>query len=112
MITIENLTFSYAGSSAIFADFDWQVERGETWAIIGPSGCGKSTLLYLLAGLRLPAQGSITIHEDVIFGRYMDPAASPENMEAFAEAKGFEKCGLLPGIGARLAAETIIESLE
>ena len=52
------------------------------------------------------------IQEDVIFGRYMDPAASPGNMEAFAKAKGFEKCGLLPGIGARLAAEIIIESLE
>ena len=52
------------------------------------------------------------IQEDVIFGRYMDPAASPENMEAFAKAKGFEKCGLLPGIGARLAAEIMIESLE
>jgi len=52
------------------------------------------------------------IHEDVVFGRYMDPAASPENMAAFAEAKGFEKCGLLPGIGARLAAEIIMESIE
>ncbi len=52
------------------------------------------------------------IHEDVVFGRYMDPAASEENMEAFAKAKGFEKCGLFPGIGARLAAEIIIESLE
>jgi len=52
------------------------------------------------------------IQEDVVFGRYMDPAASPENMAAFAEAKGFEKCGLLPGIGARLAAEIIMESIE
>jgi C_GCAxxG_C_C family probable redox protein len=52
------------------------------------------------------------LQEDVIFGRYMDPAASPENMEAFARAQGFEKCGLLPGIGARLAAEIIIEGLE
>jgi len=52
------------------------------------------------------------IQEDVVFGRYMDPAASPENMQAFAEAKGFEKCGLLPGIGARIAAEIIIESME
>ena len=52
------------------------------------------------------------IQEDVIFGRYMDPAASEENMEAFARAKGFEKCSLLPGIGARLAAEIIIESME
>jgi C_GCAxxG_C_C family probable redox protein len=52
------------------------------------------------------------IHEDLVFGRYMDPAASPENMQAFAEAKGFEKCGLMPGIGARLVAEIIIESLQ
>ena len=52
------------------------------------------------------------IQEDVVFGRYMDPAASPENMEAFAAAQGFEKCGLLPGIGARIAAEIIIESLQ
>ena len=52
------------------------------------------------------------IQEDVIFGRYMDPAASEENMEAFARAKGFEKCGVVPGIGARLATEIIIESME
>jgi C_GCAxxG_C_C family probable redox protein len=52
------------------------------------------------------------LQEDVVFGRYMDPAASEENMQAFAEAKGFEKCGLLPGIGARLAAQIIIESME
>jgi len=52
------------------------------------------------------------IQEDVIFGRYMDPAASAENMAAFARAKGFEKCALVPGIGARLATEIIIESLE
>jgi len=52
------------------------------------------------------------IHEDVVFGRYMDPAASEESMEAFANAQGFEKCGLLPGIGARIAAGIIIQSLE
>jgi C_GCAxxG_C_C family probable redox protein len=52
------------------------------------------------------------LQEEVIFGRYMDPAASPEHMEAFAEAQGFEKCGLLPGIGARIASEIIIESME
>ncbi len=58
--------------------------------------------------------GAVTcpkIQEDVVFGRYMDPAASPEKMEKFQEAQGFEKCSLLPGIGARLASEIIIESL-
>ncbi|MBN2324974.1 MAG: C_GCAxxG_C_C family protein [Spirochaetes bacterium] len=51
------------------------------------------------------------IQEEVIFGRYMDPAACPENMEAFAKDKGFEKCSLLPGIGASLAARIIIDSM-
>ena len=51
------------------------------------------------------------IQENVVFGRNMDPGASQENMEAFAKAKGFEKCGLVPGIGARLAGEIIIDSI-
>jgi C_GCAxxG_C_C family probable redox protein len=51
------------------------------------------------------------IHENVVFGRFMDPAASPENMDAFAKARGFEKCSLVAGIGARIAAEIIIESM-
>ena len=58
--------------------------------------------------------GAVTcpkLQQDVVFGRYMDPAASPENMEAFAKAKGFEKCGLLTGTGARITAEIIIDSL-
>lgn len=51
------------------------------------------------------------IQEHVVFGRNMDPGASEEHMAAFAQAKGFEKCGLPPGTGARLAAEFIIESM-
>jgi len=52
------------------------------------------------------------LHEDVVFGRYMDPAASPENMKTFAQEKGFEKCGVFPGTGARIAAEIIIDSMK
>jgi C_GCAxxG_C_C family probable redox protein len=52
------------------------------------------------------------IQEKVVFGRNMDPGASKEHMEKFAEAKGFEKCGLAPGIGARIAAEFIIDSMK
>jgi len=61
MIRIAGLTFGYPRAMPLFQDFDWQVERGETWAILGPSGCGKTTLLYLLAGLRFPTSGSIEI---------------------------------------------------
>jgi len=49
------------------------------------------------------------IQEKVIFGRYFDPRASQENFEAFKKAQGYEKCALPPSLGARLAAEVIIE---
>ena len=52
------------------------------------------------------------IQEDAIFDRFMDPRASKENMQAFIEAKGYEKCTLPAAIGARIAAEIIIESME
>jgi C_GCAxxG_C_C family probable redox protein len=52
------------------------------------------------------------IHETVIFGRYHDPADIKEGYPAFLADKGFEKCGLPPGIGARIAAEIIFEDIE
>jgi len=52
------------------------------------------------------------IQEDVTFGRYLDARASAENMAAFQRELGYAKCALPAGIGARLAAQIIVESLE
>jgi C_GCAxxG_C_C family probable redox protein len=52
------------------------------------------------------------IHENVIFGRYHDTADINEGYPAFISDKGFDKCGLPPGVGARIAAGIIIEDLE
>ena len=62
MIELHQITFTYPGQTPIFQDFTWEIERGQTWAVLGPSGCGKSTLLYLLAGLRFPQAGEISIN--------------------------------------------------
>jgi len=52
------------------------------------------------------------IIEKVILGQRLNPGESEEAMISFTNQKGFEKCGLLPGIGARLAAEFIIDSMK
>ena len=66
MISIQSLTFEYSNHSPLFQNFNWNISRGETWAILGPSGCGKTTLLYLLAGLKFPTSGEVTIHGERI----------------------------------------------
>jgi C_GCAxxG_C_C family probable redox protein len=52
------------------------------------------------------------IIETVIMGKKLNPGDSDASMMAFAGAKGFEKCGLPPGMGARLAAGFIIDSMK
>jgi len=51
------------------------------------------------------------IIETVIIGRKLNPGESEEAMIDFASAKGFEKCGLPPAIGVRLAAGFMIDSM-
>jgi C_GCAxxG_C_C family probable redox protein len=52
------------------------------------------------------------IIETVILGKRLNPGESDAAMTTFAGEKGFEKCGLPPGMGARLAAEFIIDSMK
>jgi NitT/TauT family transport system ATP-binding protein len=64
MIRLHSLTFGYPHASPLFQNFNWEIQRGETWAILGSSGCGKTTLLYLLAGLHAPNAGYILVDGD------------------------------------------------
>ncbi len=61
MIRFEKVSFAYPHTPLLFDGFDWQVERGQSWAVLGPSGCGKTTLLYLLAGLQFPNGGQVRL---------------------------------------------------
>jgi len=72
---------------------------------------------YLAAGKFLSrfedALGSLLCPgiQEFILGKYMDPLASQENREAFDRAQAREKCPLAPGMGARIAAQVIMEDM-
>ena len=58
LITI-NQVQKYYGDNHVLKGVDLDIDMGQVISIIGRSGSGKSTLLRLLAGLTVPASGSI-----------------------------------------------------
>ena len=62
-IAIEGLHWDYEDSSrgGGLHDVALTLRRGERIALVGPSGGGKSTLLRILAGLYVPARGSLRV---------------------------------------------------
>ena len=51
------------GSREVFSDLDFEVASGETLAVTGHNGSGKTSLLRLVAGLLIPADGSIGLED-------------------------------------------------
>jgi NitT/TauT family transport system ATP-binding protein len=113
MISLEALTFHYK-ATPVFENFNWQAQKGDSWAVLGPSGCGKSTLLGLLAGLRFPSAGRVSIqgegltrprpHTGLILQDYglLPWATVRQNVGLGLEVRGFYGAD---GIHAPLEAE-------
>jgi putative ABC transport system ATP-binding protein len=62
MITLNNLTKTYAGNVHAVDNVNLTVSEGEFVMIMGASGSGKSTLLHLAAGLTTPTSGQVFIN--------------------------------------------------
>ena len=62
-LVFENVTFSYEDEKPVLENFNLEVRRGETIALVGPTGGGKSTIVNLLCRFYEPKEGSIKIGE-------------------------------------------------
>ena len=47
------------GGREVFSGLDFEASSGEVLAVVGPNGSGKTSLLRLIAGLLVPAGGSV-----------------------------------------------------
>jgi putative ABC transport system ATP-binding protein len=64
ILNVDNLKKSYKNGQkdlVVLDDISFEIEAGETFAIVGPSGSGKTTLLGLCAGLDRADSGKIEL---------------------------------------------------
>ena len=60
MLHLRNIAKSY-GSQIALDGVSLDIGRGEFFGLLGPNGAGKSTLMSLVAGLRAPDSGTLTL---------------------------------------------------
>jgi ABC-2 type transport system ATP-binding protein len=61
IISVVNLTKSYASGVAALKPIDLDIEKGEIFALLGPNGAGKTTAVKLLLGLARPTTGAANV---------------------------------------------------
>jgi putative ABC transport system ATP-binding protein len=65
ILRVENLTKTYqsgSGPLTVLHEVSFDIQAGDTFAIVGPSGSGKTTLLGLCAGLDRATSGSVYLN--------------------------------------------------
>ena len=70
IIKIRNLYKSYDGSHSrleILKNLNFDIQSGESFAVVGASGIGKSTLLHILGTLDRPDSGTIFFKGEDVF---------------------------------------------
>ena len=59
ILTIKNLTKTYASGFQALKGVSLEIERGEIFALLGPNGAGKTTLIGIVCGLVNASAGSV-----------------------------------------------------
>jgi iron complex transport system ATP-binding protein len=58
LISFEDVGYHQQGAD-ILTDINWQIDRGQHWAVLGPNGSGKTTLLRIGCGYLWPTSGRV-----------------------------------------------------
>ncbi|MBC8119255.1 MAG: ABC transporter ATP-binding protein [Burkholderiaceae bacterium] len=70
VVSISNLTKTYASGLQALKPIDLQISRGEIFALLGPNGAGKTTLISIVCGIVTPTTGVVTVDGDDIVRDY------------------------------------------
>ena len=61
VISITNLTKTYATGQSALKNVSLDIRPGEIFALLGPNGAGKTTLISIVCGIVTPTSGSVLV---------------------------------------------------
>ena len=69
IISVSNLSKTYASGFQALDRINLEIRRGEILALLGPNGAGKTTLINIVCGIVTPSAGGVTVGgHDIIEG--------------------------------------------
>jgi len=69
IISIENLSKTYASGFEALRHVDLEIRPGEIFALLGPNGAGKTTLINIICGIVTASEGRVLVFNTVSFSR-------------------------------------------
>jgi ABC-2 type transport system ATP-binding protein len=70
IISIKNLSKTYASGFRALKNINLEIRRGEIFALLGPNGAGKTTLIGTICGIVNPSEGQIFVDGHDIVADY------------------------------------------
>jgi putative ABC transport system ATP-binding protein len=98
LLSVQHIEKSYVtveGPLNVLRGISFNLEAGNSLALMGESGCGKSTLLHLVAGLDVPNSGTIKLADRDLNG--MSDAARAE-LRRGTVGLVFQQFNLIPSL--------------
>ena len=61
IISVSNLSKTYASGFEALKRVDLDIRRGEIFSLLGPNGAGKTTLINIICGIVTPSAGAVSV---------------------------------------------------
>lgn len=118
MLTLDHVTKRYGALTAL-DDVSLEIKSGECFGLLGPNGAGKSTLMSLVAGLRAPDKGMLSLAGTVLTASDSAGRSAlglvPQHIALYQELSALQNLrifGQLYGLRGALLGERISEALD
>jgi ABC-2 type transport system ATP-binding protein len=70
IISVSNLSKTYASGFQALRNVNLEIRRGEIFALLGPNGAGKTTLISIICGIVNPGSGRVSVDGHDIIADY------------------------------------------